>query len=68
MEVEQFMTITEIAKLYNLPSEFVRAACKRTEGNILPCVNVKRKPSSRDYFLIRPSAFREWLTEEERVA
>lgn len=60
------LTIRQIADLFGLSQEFVRAAAYRKTGNVLPKVNLKTKADGRNYYRIRPSRFREWLEREEQ--
>lgn len=65
-QVEEYMNIGKIAEMFGLGIAYVTMACKRTTGNTLNCLNAKRTPKGRDYFLIRPSEFMAWLEREEK--
>lgn len=65
MEVyEKALCPHEIARMFGVSDEFVRAACLRDADNHrLPHINTGTK--QRKHLRIRPSAFAKWLDDEE---
>ena len=63
-KVEKAVRPAEIAYMFGVSEEYVRAACARKE-NPVPCVNVATQ-GRRNYYRIRPSVFAQWRVEEEQ--